>query len=129
MGRYLALALCVTIGLPGLALADWVRDEVQINMRTGPGTQYRITRVLRSGDPVTRLQSTAQWVKVRTAEGQDGWIPAGYTREEPPASLALPETRAKLRADLETTRPTNFLASRRPRRVSLMSMMWIWPRL
>jgi SH3 domain protein len=96
VGRHLALALSVALGLPGLAAADWVRDEIHVNMRTGPGTRYRITQVLKSGDQARRIDATDDWIKVRTAEGQEGWIPNGYMSKEPPASLALPETRAKL---------------------------------
>lgn len=70
-------------------------------MRTGPGTQYRITHRLKSGDVVTLLEKREDWVRVRTAEGQTGWVPAGFTSKEAPAVVALPEAQAQLARALD----------------------------
>ncbi len=78
------------------ASADYVRDELHINMRTGPGNQYRILRVLVSGEQVSRLGENDGWVNVRSADGQEGWVPDGYVIPNAPASVALPRVEAKL---------------------------------
>lgn len=85
------------LAFPPEAGAEYVRDEIRVNMRTGPGVQYRITKVLVSGDAVTRIASTEDWVQVRTENGEAGWIPAGYVTDERPASVRLPTVEAKLR--------------------------------
>jgi SH3 domain protein len=91
-----ALVLAVAIAAPALASADYVRDEIRINMRTGPGIQYRILESLSSGDQVAHLGSEGDWSRIRTPEGVEGWVPAGYLSSDPPASLALPAARTKL---------------------------------
>jgi SH3 domain protein len=90
------LTLPFVLVLAGLARADYVRDEIRINMRTGPGLQYRILKALASGDKVSRLGESGDWVHVQTPEGLEGWVPSGYLSREPPASLALPLARSKL---------------------------------
>jgi len=77
------------------ANAEYVRDEVRVNMRVKPGNEYRITRVLKSGDRVVKVKK-GEWVQVRTLEGSEGWVPKGYVVDERPASVVLPELTAKL---------------------------------
>ena len=92
----IALLASLLLGTPLAAGAAYVRDEIRINLRTGPGTQYRILRGLKSGDELGILGSDSDWENVRTAEGQEGWIPEGYTTPRRPASVKLPESDAKL---------------------------------
>jgi SH3-like domain-containing protein len=44
------------------------------NVRSGPGTQYRIVGKVEYGTVLRTEQTTAQWVKVRREGGQRGWI-------------------------------------------------------
>jgi SH3 domain protein len=94
--RLLALALALAIAVPALASAAYIRDEIRINMRTGPGSEYTVLKSLTSGDQVTRLGGDGEWTRIRTTEGREGWVPAGYLSDQPPASLELPDTRSKL---------------------------------
>ncbi len=93
---YALLALALLLALPQTAGADWVRDEIRINMRSGPGLQFRILEVLVSGDRVQRIGTSSDWVHVRTAEGKDGWVPDGYVVREQPASVRLPAAESEL---------------------------------
>lgn len=109
--RRLLPVLLLLIGLAGPAAspvaADWVRDEIRINMRTGPGVQFRILRSLGSGDVVEPLGAQSDWVRVRTEDGEEGWVPGGYLVQEKPPSLRLPLVEAQLRraeAQLEELR-------------------------
>ena len=80
----------------------WIKAELTLNLRTGPGTQYRILDAVKSGDLVTILERAESWTHVRLAEGKDGWIPAGY---QPPPTLRLvqlEEEVVELRGQLET---------------------------
>jgi SH3 domain protein len=91
---------------PASAEKAWVRDEVRINLRTGPGTQYRIVGVLKTGDDVQILQRAEDWTKVRLGEGKDGWIPEGYLQAQPPAAVRVDRFQAQvaeLQAKLEET--------------------------
>ncbi len=77
--------------LPLLANAEsaWVRDELRLNVRTGPGVEYRILGVIKTGDQVEVLDGVEAWTKVRYGEAQEGWIPAGYLQPEQPAQLVV----------------------------------------
>jgi SH3 domain protein len=69
-----SLSLMVT----GTAFAEtrYVSDTLEITMRSGKGTSYGITRMLRSGTPVEVLdvdQKTG-YSHVRTKSGKEGWV-------------------------------------------------------
>ena len=97
--RFAGLIAAVAIGVlapAGYAQTEYVRDTLRINMRTGPGNQFRILRVLSSGDEVRKLDESDGWVNIRTPDGQEGWVPTGYVTPELPPSIELPQSRAKL---------------------------------
>ncbi len=48
-----------------------------VNMRSGPGTHYRIVWQLNKGYPLQVLKHHGLWYKVKDFEGDTGWI---YTR-------------------------------------------------
>ena len=79
--------LCV---LPAVAAAErgWIKDEVRINKRTGPGTKFRILGVVKTGDGFDILERAEKWTKVRDAQGE-AWIPVGFLQAEPPARVLL----------------------------------------
>ena len=62
----------------GNALADtrYVSDNLEITMRSGKGTSYGITRMLRSGTPVEVLEEDkeAGYTQVRVKGGKEGWV-------------------------------------------------------
>jgi SH3 domain protein len=92
-----ATALSIALALAPLAArADYVRDEVYVHLRAGPGLQYKILKMLKSGDAVKRLAETDEWIQAQTPEGQTGWLPTGYLSAEPPPSVALPQVQAQL---------------------------------
>jgi len=62
----------------GTALAEtrYVSDNLEITMRSGKGTSYGITRMLRSGTPVDVLDEDKEtgYTQVRTKGGKEGWV-------------------------------------------------------
>ncbi len=94
--------LLVAVGLPillllagGSAAAEkaWVRGEIRLNLRTGPGTEFRIVGVAKTGDGVEVLKRGEGWTKIRLPSVDEaGWIPVGYLKPEPPPTLRLAET-------------------------------------
>lgn len=93
--RRMVLPLVLALA-PLAARADYVRDEVYVHLRAGPGLQYKILKLLKSGEVVARLSETDEWIQARTSEGQTGWLPADYVSAEAPASVALPQVQAQL---------------------------------
>ena len=73
----------------------WLKDELRVNLRTGPGVQYRILGSLETGDEVQILTRKQEWTQVRPQKLATGWIPAGYLRPTPPARVALAEHAAE----------------------------------
>ena len=121
MSRRLALLLAGLVGLLGLPAAShaenaWIKDEVRLHKRTGPGTQYRILGAVKTGDVFEVLSRAEEWTQVRDSEG-DAWIPAGYLQNEPPARVQLERhisesaqmrnDHGQLTAEVEELRATN----------------------
>ena len=93
----LAIALLLgAIALPVQAARRYVRDEIRINMRAGPGNQSKILKVLTSGEAVNRLGEVEGWVNVSLNGGEQGWVPGGYLVPEAPASVAVPRMQAEI---------------------------------
>lgn len=103
----LLLVVATTAGpQEAAAEAAWVRGEVRLNLRTEPGTQFRIIGGVTTGDAVAVLGRTEGWTQVRTADGKRGWIPAGYLESEPPPTVKLEQLTdevTSLRAQLQTS--------------------------
>ena len=86
-------------GASALAETGWVRGEVRLNVRTGPGTEYRIVGVLKTGDSVSVLSRGENWTQVETQQTDGlkrGWIPEGYLRAKPPPSIRLGQAEARV---------------------------------
>jgi SH3 domain protein len=85
-----AMVLTALLATSGQAQEAWVMDkEVSLTLRTGAGTQYRIIGSLTTGDVATILTRGDGWTKVRTAEGKEGWVSAGFLQSSPPAQIKL----------------------------------------
>jgi SH3 domain protein len=73
---FLSLLVCGT----ALAETRYVSDNLEITMRSGKGTSYGITRMLRSGTPVEVLEEDkeAGYTMVRVKGGKEGWVLSRY---------------------------------------------------
>ena len=84
----------------------WVMErEVNLTLRTGAGTQYRIIGGIKTGDAVTILSRGDGWTRVRIADGKEGWVSEGFLQARPPARVALSQLEldaASLRDQIET---------------------------
>lgn len=90
----LAAGTCVSLGMllgasSSAAESAWVSGEIRLNLRTGPGIQYRIVGVLTTGEGVQVLQRAEKWTQVRMPDGKQGWIPGGRLQAEPPPTVRL----------------------------------------
>ena len=85
----------------------WVRGTIRLNLRAGAGTEFKILRVVKTGDELRVLSSSENWTLVETKDGENGWIPAGFLETEPPPTIRLEmlesET-ATLRTEIENVR-------------------------
>jgi SH3 domain protein len=83
-----ALAL-FALAAPARAEVAWVKDEVRLNLRTGPGVEFRIKGAIVTGDSIEVLEHGEGWTRVRDAEIGEGWIPEGFLQDQPPATVRL----------------------------------------
>jgi len=90
--------------LTGNALAEtrYVSDTLEITMRSGKGTGYGITRMLRSGTPVEVLEDDKEtgYTHVRTSNGKEGYVLSRFLMKGQAARDRLAEAEKKL-AELE----------------------------
>jgi SH3 domain protein len=107
LARVGALAVALTAAA-GAARSEsgWVRGA-PLNLRTGAGDEYRIVGLVQPGEPLEVLERTSDWTRVRTGEGKEGWIPAGYLGADAPPHQRVAQLESevgKLRAALDETR-------------------------
>ena len=105
-GRIGALAAPLLL-LAGIGHAEvaWVKGQLQLNLRTGPGTQYRILGIVETGDRAEILDRRESWTQIRVGGLADGWIPVGFLQPEAPADVLLAQRTTEneeLRARVET---------------------------
>lgn len=68
------------------AATQFVSDQLSINPRSGPGTQYRIKRQLDAGADLRTLgQPSNGWTRVRSAAGQTGYVLTRFISDQPAA--------------------------------------------
>ena len=99
------LLFAMLSSLPAFAEQAWVKDYHRLNLRSGPGTEFRIKGSLETGNEVTLLERGDRWNRVRVADVGEGWIPQGYLQTVAPARVRLKEIESlgdSLRAELET---------------------------
>lgn len=102
MSRRLTL-LAVLAALTGATIADtaaaaaraWVKGDVLLNVRTGPGADQRPLGAITTGDPVEILEQLDGWTRVRSESAGEGWIPAGFLQDEPPAIVRLEQVESE----------------------------------
>lgn len=76
----------------------YISDELELPMRTGASTQFRILRMLSSGTPVTLVDTdpASGYSRVRTEDGTLGFVPTRYLSETPGARQQLDAAEAAL---------------------------------
>lgn len=115
------LLICLTLLMSfaaGAAAAEtrYVSDRLEIQLRAGKGTQYRILRSLPSGTPLEILEVDKEngYSRVREPGGVEGWVLNHLLMSGPPARDRLARAEKKLaRLDLENSKLRKELAQLR----------------
>ncbi len=87
-----ALLLVLITGVAGAA-TRYVSDQLSINLRRGPGTGYRIKKLIKAGDKVQTLSSSNGWTKIRTSKGTTGYVLTRLLSKKPAASTRLAQVK------------------------------------
>ncbi|PLX40653.1 MAG: TIGR04211 family SH3 domain-containing protein [Deltaproteobacteria bacterium] len=90
--------ITITMTLSALAYADtiYIRDLVLVNLREAPQENAPSIRLLRTGDSLELLEAGQVFQKVRTENGEVGWVPTQYTVSEAPAAFRLARVEREL---------------------------------
>lgn len=91
---FLAVGLAAAPAAAGL----YVAERLEITLRAGPGTSYRVLKMLTSGTPVERLEEQEGWLRVRGPGDAEGWVVARYVSAEPPMAPRLDAAARELEA-------------------------------
>jgi SH3 domain protein len=99
-GAAALVAAAIALAAAGAAHAEtaWVRGESRLNVRTGPGPDYRIIEMVKDDDPVQVVKRQAEWTRVRTATGNDGWVPSAFLVSEAPPAVRVGQLEAEAQA-------------------------------
>jgi N-acetylmuramoyl-L-alanine amidase len=78
---FLAATAAFLLGARGASAQTLVVNAPRdgfLNLRTGPGTRYRVIRRMRHGSRVNVLARSGRWAKVRHQSGAVGWCYRPY---------------------------------------------------
>ena len=84
----LLIALSISVGSTH-ADTRYVSDMLLLTLREGQGSQYKLIKTLSTGTPVEVLEETARYLRVRTREGEEGWVEKQYISSEEPKTLII----------------------------------------
>ena len=98
------LFYCVTaLLLSTMAQANtiYVTDSLQLKLRASADTNGDIVTTLHSGQKLTLLEQQSKFSKVKTNDGQTGWVQTWFLTDEPPATYIVNQV-TKEKENLET---------------------------
>jgi uncharacterized protein YgiM (DUF1202 family) len=78
---------------PPLSKASLPQAEVKwasVNLREGPGTNYKVVRTVKKGTSLAILEEKNDWLRVRLVDGNEAWVSKAATSKGPKASPSPP---------------------------------------
>ena len=104
----LLLGLLVAAPAARAAAVEAVVQDPYLELRTGPGRGFPVTQVVDRGAAVSLLRRRTDWIKVRGADGTEGWahrsqLERTLTPEGEPLALPGPAPESRAEHRWETT--------------------------
>jgi SH3 domain protein len=104
--RLLLLApFACLVMLQAVAETAYVTDRLQLGVHAAPDTSDRAFTSLKSGEAMDVLERNRSFVRVRLADGREGWVRGAFLLDEEPAVLQvakLTKERDRLAAELDS---------------------------
>ncbi len=94
-GPVLFAALAFTAYSAGFAAPAYVTDQLRLGLHRAPDTSDQPFRQLLSGEQVEVLERSRFYARVRTSDGTEGYVKAGFLMSDRPAVLRVAEVEAK----------------------------------
>ena len=99
-GAVLIFILCATSVFPVSVLGEtrYVTDRLEVTLRAGESTRYKILRMLPSGTPleVLGVNKSTNYARVRIQDGTVGFVLVQELQDEPAARNRLAELESRL---------------------------------
>jgi SH3 domain protein len=78
----------------------YVSDRLIISLREGKGEKAKVIKYLRTGTPLEVIEEEELYVRVRTKNGEEGWVRKKFMTAKKPKAMVI----AMLREDVERLR-------------------------
>lgn len=82
MKKLSVLLLASSIAFQSVAANVWVSDEVEAPLRSAPELNSKIVSLLKAGQKVSVIDQNSKYVKVKTSDGNVGWLSNYYVLRE-----------------------------------------------
>lgn len=92
----LLIQLYVPFG-PAHADTQYVTDMLILNLRDRPGEDYEVIRRLKTDTPVEVLDEMGHYLRVRTKDGEEGWVANQYITSKTPKPLMIAGLKKEIR--------------------------------
>jgi SH3 domain protein len=98
MRRFLALIACTVSAANVSAETAYVTDVLVLGLHRAQDTRDDAFTNLRSGAELEVLERVPNYARVRTTDGQEGWVRSAFLVSDKPARLIVDEIQAELEA-------------------------------
>jgi SH3 domain protein len=85
----LAVVLVLMVATTSAETTRYISDELKVPVRRGDTTKHKIIRFLQSGTAVVVLENSGDFSRVRTSDGQEGWVSTSDLMANPSARAQL----------------------------------------
>lgn len=89
------LLVCLWMSPTAYAETAYVGDNLRVGLRPQPDTKTQPLTIITSGDKLEILEATDKYSRIRTVDGQEGWVRNIYLSTTPPAKLLIKDVREK----------------------------------
>ena len=112
---FIILFIFIFIGISFAAKSVYVVEKTKVNLRSGPGYEFKIISLLSSGKELVVLEEREDWYKIRlkndTSNKKMGWILKALVKEEKPMAMQivdLKNSQAGLKEQLNQLKSENM---------------------
>lgn len=85
----LVLILVLMVATASAETTRYISDELKVPVRRGASNNHKIIRFLQSGTAVVVLENSGDFSRVRTSNGQEGWVSTSDLMAQPSARAQL----------------------------------------
>lgn len=90
------LAFSMLFPAAGFAEIRYIGDTLVVSLRVEPDQDSRTLKLLKTGESFTVLEERNNFIKVKAADGTQGWLPKHYTVPTPPNALLVQEMKDRV---------------------------------